>query len=181
MEAWKKKSRSFCRNPANGRELLKVREKWIDVDYYEQISNRCRSPAAWETHQIPAITRNRYGKGAAYYLFCETEKPRTLEGGSWWTLQCKRGVSVVTPQGVIGRKNSGKPVFLCESDGKGAENRVSREWIWGAAGERWKILARCRRLMVNWWFVKEDCMRKRKWKKQRTSQLFTSHSGSWGD
>ena len=34
------------------------------------------------------------------------------------------------------KKNSGKPVFLCESDGKGAENRASREWIWGAAGEK---------------------------------------------
>ena len=34
------------------------------------------------------------------------------------------------------KKNSGKPVFLCESDGKGAENRAAREWIWGAAGEK---------------------------------------------
>ena len=34
------------------------------------------------------------------------------------------------------KKNSGKPVILCESDGKGAENRASREWIWGAAGEK---------------------------------------------
>ena len=33
-------------------------------------------------------------------------------------------------------KNSEKPVFLCESDGKGAENRASRKWIGGAAGEK---------------------------------------------
>ena len=44
--------------------------------------------------------------------------------------------SVVTPQGVIGRKIAENQYFLCESDGKGAENRASREWIWGAAGEK---------------------------------------------
>ena len=113
-----------------------MREKWIDVDYYEQIeATDAEVLQREETHQIPAITRNRYGKGAAYYLFCETE-PELLGEVLDECCREKSMQSVVTPQGVIGRKNSGKPVFLCESDGKGAENRASREWIWGAAGEK---------------------------------------------
>ena len=33
MEVSEKEEQKLRRNPANGRELLKVRRKWIDVDY----------------------------------------------------------------------------------------------------------------------------------------------------
>lgn len=113
-----------------------MREKWIDVDYYEQIkATDAEVLQREETHQIPAITRNRYGKGAAYYLFCETEPELLGEVLDECCREKKYAVRGYTA-GSNWKKNSGKPVFLCESDGKGAENRAAREWIWGAAGEK---------------------------------------------
>ena len=104
-----------------------------------------------ETHQIPAITRNRYGKGSGV-LFVLLKQSRNFS--TRFVDECcreKSMQSVVTPQGVIGRKIAENQYFYVNLYGKGAENRASREWIWGAAGEKeWKIPARCRRLMVNW-------------------------------
>ena len=74
------------------------------MDYYEQIkATDAEVLQREETHQIPAITRNRYGKGAAYYLFCETE-PELLGEVLDECCREKSMQSVVTPQGVIGRK-----------------------------------------------------------------------------
>lgn len=118
MEVSEKEEQKLRRNPANGRELLKVREKWIDVDYYEQIkATDAEVLQREETHQIPAITRNRYGKGAAYYLFCETE-PELLGEVLDECCREKSMQSVVTPQGVIGRKIAENQYFYVNLTGK---------------------------------------------------------------
>ena len=118
MEVSEKEEQKLRRNPANGRELLKVREKWIDVDYYEQIkATDAEVLQREETHQIPAITRNRYGKGAAYYLFCETE-PELLGEVLDECCREKSMQSVVTPQGVIGRKIAKNQYFYVNLTGK---------------------------------------------------------------
>lgn len=106
------------RNPQNGRELLKVNGKWIDVDYYEQIETT-DAEIVWkeETHQIPAVTRNQYGDGTAYYLFSETE-PQLL---SEILEECcrKKGIhGVKTPHGVIGRKIAENQYFYVNLTGK---------------------------------------------------------------
>ena len=118
MEVSEKEEQKLRRNPANGRELLKVREKWIDVDYYEQIeATDAEVLQREETHQIPAITRNRYGKGAAYYLFCETE-PELLGEVLDECCREKSMQSVVTPQGVIGRKIAENQYFYVNLTGR---------------------------------------------------------------
>lgn len=51
-------------------------------------------------------------------------------------LQGKSMQSVVTPQGVIGRKIAENQYFYVNLTGKEQKIEPSREWIWGAAGEK---------------------------------------------
>lgn len=118
MEVSEKEEKKIHRNPENGRELLKVNGKWIDVDYYEQIETT-DAEVLWqeETHQIPAVIRKKYGKGTAYYLFCETEPELLGEVLD----ECRREKEIpalVTPHGVIGRKIAENQYFYVNLTGK---------------------------------------------------------------
>lgn len=65
-------------------------------------------------------------------------------------LQGKSMQSVVTPQGVIGRKIAENQYFYVNLTGKEQKIELPENGYGVLQEKRWKIPARCRRLMVNW-------------------------------
>lgn len=111
------------RNPENGHELLQIErgeEQFkIDVDYFEGIELKGAEIYAMETnHNICAVSRNKYGKGNAYYVFSETND--VLLG--WLFDQIAKEIeitpSVRTPEGVLARKIAENQTFYLNITGK---------------------------------------------------------------
>lgn len=79
MELTAEEERRRKRNPQNGHEMLEVvkgKESFLlDVDYYEKIQLTSAEIYAEEkTYHICAVSRNRFGKGTAYYVFSEANE-----------------------------------------------------------------------------------------------------------
>ena len=114
------------RNLENGHELLHIQrgeEKFtIDVDYYEEIELKgAKSYATEINHNICAISKNKFGKGNAYYIFSETND--ILLGWLFDKIAAEIEItpSICTPEGILARKIAENQTFYLNITGKECE------------------------------------------------------------
>lgn len=110
------------RKPDSDREILEISRNAeqfsIDVDYYEELEVKTAECYAVETtHNLCAVSKNKYGSGNAYYIFAETDE-RLL---GWLVDQVRKeldlSMPVITPEGVCARKICENEIFYLNMTG----------------------------------------------------------------
>lgn len=114
------------RNPENGHELLSIEkdgEKFsVDVDYFEIMALEGAQIYAQEmNHGICAVSKNKYGKGTAYYVFSETND--IILGWLFDKISKEIGICPApdVPDGIMVRKTADNQTFYLNITGREIE------------------------------------------------------------